>query len=140
MRAVLEAQIVKVDLLKWDPDGDTAVWIRQAVQADEARRRELLNTMKGLREGEKYYEIYELPTSMDVMECWLTFSEATIVRQVGGTAENPIHELIFKKNMSEREFRAAFAQLPEPLAAEWHAAVRKINPRWGWTGEEEAKN
>ena len=132
MRAVGDALITKIDLVTWDPDGETSVWIRQARQGQHARREALFAKTKVQRGDDGVTEVYEWPTELSRLECCLTFEDANII--------GPDAKPMFRKGMAESEFNKAFDDLPPELAQEWHTAVRQVNRQWGWSGEEAAKN
>jgi hypothetical protein len=131
---VSQALIQKCDLTRWDPSGETAVWIRQAKYAEVARMRSLFSERK-VQTDEEGHEthIFNWPEAeRSVLACWLSFEDASIMRDAGDGKPEPM----FHKGMSEKEFRAAFDELDYDLVQDWMKAVVKVNPQWAWSDEE----
>jgi hypothetical protein len=142
-KPIRQAIVAECKLLEYDPDGDTSVWIRQARAHEEAQRDRLwAKTMieRDTAEG-TYREIYDLP-GMELVstECWLTFEDANILMEraigKGKDGEDIIETYkLFRKGMSQSEFKDAFGKLPMDLIMEWHAKVREINYHWAPGGK-----
>jgi hypothetical protein len=137
MRAVAQVLPVLVKLTEWDPDGDTVVWIKPARQAEAMKRSKYNGKIKWEQDTELGQEVRVLDSPWEekkMVECWLTFEDANIVETVPVNAKEPDGETkleqMFKKNMSEKDFRAAWGRMDEDLADEWWRAVLKVNPAW----------
>ena len=136
MKLVSQALVEKVSLKKWDESGDTNVWIKQARFSENSRMRSLFSQTKiQYMPDESQIEIHDWPASERIiLMCWLTFEDADI--QTEDPADKSKHVPLFKKGMSESEFRTAFAVLDDTLVNDWMQAVLKMNPHWSWFKEE----
>jgi hypothetical protein len=134
VKLVSQALVEKFDLLKWDDSGQSSVWVRQAKFAENSRMRSLFSTTK-VQENQDGTETYirEWPAAeRTVLMCWLTFQDASIMREGEGGKPEPM----FKQGMSESDFRKAFNELDDDCVNDWVRAVLKMNPQWSWSTEE----
>lgn len=136
MRIVKASLEQKHVLDKWDPDGDTIVWIKQVKQGEEIRRTELLLQRKIERpDSGNPVEHMSLPIGeLMMLECYLSFVDSTIEWEVpidvGDPEKGMRKEPMFPKGLSESEFRKRFASLDPELAEEWQEKARLQNPQW----------
>lgn len=129
-RSIEPALIIPRQLIKWDPQGDDTVWIRQARQGEQLARSQLWSDVAVETVNGKQRQIYKTQTEFrKALECWLAFSDCNL--EMAGTGR------LFQKGMGEEAFHKAFAKLPPELAEEWHRLVLEINPHWDPDREEE---
>ena len=136
MRAVAQVLPVLKKMLEWDKDGDTWVSIKTARQA-EAMKRSKYNGRLKWEQDDDDNEVRVLDSPYEerkLIECWLTFEDSSIVKQVPVDPTKPDGDTklvpMFTKGMSEKDFRAAWGDLDEALADEWWQAVLLVNPLW----------
>lgn len=134
MKLVSQALVEKYPLTEWDDSGQTFVMVRQARFSENSRMRGLFAHSK-IQTADDGTEtrILDWPAAeRDILMCWLTFQDASIMRDVGDGKGEPM----FKPGMSETEFRKAFNQLDTDLVNNWVKCVLKMNPQWAWGPEE----
>lgn len=137
MRTVRPSLVSDYTLIKWDPSGETKIWVKQVRQAEDARRSEMLMRTKIQRApGMADTELVEVPIGELVfLECFLSYEDSTINWEVPidstdatkGTRAEPM----FPKGLAENEFRKRFGTLDLDLVREWQEVVRRHNPNWG---------
>ena len=127
-------EVVAIQLLQSDPDGETTFWMRPATGRDDLLRGELLKN-RAFASDMTYGAVTKIEVNIQELrmeELWILYDHAECVLITGPDPEKDKEEPFKeRKLMTKVEFFAAYYRLPADARAElWSETIAQCSPGW----------